>query len=109
MTPYRACAAPRAELIEADVVRFGVRMRRARRLRRAGVVTTLAALWVGLVVSVHGLGRGSPPPTARRAEVGYLPVQVLQVTPGMCAPGQHDRGETRFALAVEGLDECPWF
>jgi len=38
-----------------------------------------------------------------------LPVQASVLWPGMCGADRYQSPETRFALAVAGLEECPWF
>lgn len=51
----------------------------------------------------------SPSPPTRWDQTGRLPVQASVLWPGMCLPERCQRPETQFALAVAGLDECPWF
>jgi hypothetical protein len=99
-------APPRPEKPDADLVRFASSVRRARRLHRAAGLATLALLCVGAIAP---LALPSPPPQIRWSRPGRLPVQASVLFPGMCGPDPSDSPDTRFALAVAGLDQCPWF
>jgi hypothetical protein len=54
-------------------------------------------------------GDGFAAPTRHWGRRGRLAVQISVLWPAMCLPGRDATPETQFALAVDGLERCPWF
>jgi hypothetical protein len=115
MTPYRMLAQRSPEAPDADVARFAARARRDRCRQRAAALAILAALCAGTALPLFApaqrvaINGQAPSPLVQRDRMGRLPVQASVLWPGMCGPDRYESSETRFALDVAGLEECPWF
>jgi hypothetical protein len=115
MTPYRMVAPRPPEATDADMVRFAARARRGRYRQRAAALAVIGSLCIGPALPLFAPARWvaingqAPSPLARWGRMGRLPAQASVLWPGMCGPDRYQSSETRFALDVAGLEECPWF
>ena len=115
MTPYRMLPPRSPEAPDGEVVRFAATARRERCRQRVAALVVLGSLCVGPALPLFAPARwiavnGPPPsPLARWDRKGRVPVQASVLWPGMCGPDRYESSETRFALDVAGLEECPWF
>jgi hypothetical protein len=111
MAPYRTTAPRLPREPDADVTGFAARVRQGKRLQRAGGLAVLALLSLGpLVPFVQHVARHEAPSSTPMpwGQPGRLPVHASVLWPGMCNPDYYDSEQTRFALSVAQLEECPW-